>query len=366
MKLNVKMLVLFFALLMGSGAALQPSWAASSVFEVRDVFVDVTAENVTQARARAMRQAQEEALSIVLKRVTSKQDHELLPWVEPKQRANYIRDFSVENEKTSAVRYLATLTFHFKPEEIRKLLQSRNLSFSETQSKAVLYLPLYEDRGRLTIWEEPNPWAQAWRQKPTDHGLVPIALPLGDLEDIGALTAQQAFDTDSVALQTLIARYGTNGAIVTLLRARALDSEGQPTAADLIITRVGREDAGRSTAVGLQAQAGESSAAFLERLADATHDQLEESWKQANQLNFGSLAVLPVNLSITQLQQWLTVKQKLSGVAVVRQTEVALLSRDLVQLNLHYLGSLDQLIGALQQVDLGLSVQGESWYLQPR
>jgi len=313
-----------------------------------------------------MREAQERALDVVLKRLTLKRDHGLLPWIEPNNRADYIRDFSVSNEKTSSVRYLATLTFHFKEEAIRGLLRSRGLSFSETRSKSVLFVPLYEDRGRLSVWEEPNPWAGAWRQKPTHHGLVPIAVPLGDLQDITTLTAQQAFDTDPAALDTLMQRYDTNGVVVALLRPRGLDGTGQPNAADLIVTRFGRDDAGRSTQVGLQAKDGETSANFLARLVDLTHDQVEETWKQANQLQFGSQAVLPINLAISSLQDWLSVRAKLDGLAVLRQVEIALLSRDLVQLNLHYLGSLDQLISALNQVNLDLSVQGESWYISMR
>jgi len=336
---------------------------AANVFEIKGVYVDVTAENVTQARKAAMREGEGKALDILLKRLTMKADKDFLPWVEPKDRAQYIRDFSVSGEKTSAVRYLAKLTYHFKPDAIRNLLRSRNIAFAETISKPVLVLPLLDDNGRLSLWDEPNPWSAAWSELPTDNGLVPIALPLGDLADISGLSAQQASDNDESALLNMANRYGVHSAIVPRLIVAARDVEGNPTDVDLVVNRVGDKNAGRTTMLGIRRAEGEDNSAFLQRVATQVTDAIEEVWKQDNLLQFGVADILPVNLTIDNLQEWLSVKQRLGTVAVVRNVELALLSRDTVQLNLHFIGNLDQLINSLRQVDLDLTVTGESWSL---
>lgn len=53
---------------------------ADDVFEVKGVYVDVTAKNVTLARQEAMREGEGRAFDILLKRLTMKADRDLLPY----------------------------------------------------------------------------------------------------------------------------------------------------------------------------------------------------------------------------------------------------------------------------------------------
>jgi len=360
----MKMRQFFFLMVMVSFYFAAPNAAlAANPFEINGVYVDVTADNVTVARKKAMREAQNKAFQILLKRLTMKADKDFLPWVEPAKQAQYIRDFSLSGEKTSAVRYLATLTFHFKPDAIRNLLKARGIAFAETISKPVLVLPLIDDGGRLSLWDEPNPWSAAWSSLSLNNGLVPVALPLGDLADISGLSAQQAANVDQAALQNMATRYDVNGTVVAQLVVAGRDAEGQPNDVDLILNRIGGKHAGRTTSLGITALENETSEDFLKRVAMLVSEDIEEAWKRDNLLQFGVADVLPVNLTIGDLSEWIKVKQRLSTVAVVRRTELALLSRDTVQLNLHFIGNLEQLIGSLRQVDLDLTVQGESWSL---
>ncbi len=336
---------------------------AGDVFEVSGVYVDVTAKNVTLARQEAMREGEGRAFDILLKRLTMKADRDLLPWVESSKRAQYIRDFSVSGEKSSSVRYLATYTYHFKADAIRNLLKARGISFAETISKPVLILPLFEDGTRLSLWENPNSWRDVWSNQQTQNGLVPLALPLGDLADISGVNAQQALAGDREPLMTMAQRYEVPSVVIAHLSVTGRDSEGLPNSADLIVNRIGSPYEGRATLLGLAAQEGESANAFLTRLAEQVSDMVQESWKRDNLLQFGQMDVLPVNLAIKGLPEWLAVKERLEKVAVVRRVELALLARDTVQINLHFIGKLDQLIGSLHQVDLDLTLNGESWSL---
>jgi len=336
---------------------------AANPFEIKGVYVDVTADNVTNARKQAMREGQNRAFELLLNRLTLKADRDFLPWVEPANQAQYIRDFSIADEKTSAVRYLARLTYHFKPDAIRNLLKARGISFAETISKPVLVLPLFEDGTTLSLWDEPNPWSSAWSSLSLQNGLVPVVLPLGDLADISGLSAQQAANLDETSLQNMANRYGVNGAVVARLVVVGRNAEGEPADVDLIVNRIGGSYAGRSTSLGITRLENEDQQSFLQRVAGVVTEGIEESWKRDNMLQFGVDGVLPVNLTIDGLPEWISVKKRLSTVAVVRRVELALLSRDTVQLNLHFIGNLEQLIGSLRQVDLDLTVSGESWAL---
>ncbi|MFO1146308.1 MAG: hypothetical protein U1E33_07095 [Rhodospirillales bacterium] len=67
--------------------------------------------------------------------------------VDPAQRARMaalpnvgdaVKDFSVIDEKVSAVRYIATLNYTFRPDAVKRLLAGRSARFAVTRSKPVL------------------------------------------------------------------------------------------------------------------------------------------------------------------------------------------------------------------------------------
>jgi hypothetical protein len=116
---------------------------AADTFVVRDVKVDVTAETAAEARDRALAEGEQRAFRIQLERLTSRADWGSLPNLTNEEIAAYIQDFEVASEKSSAVRYIATLNFTFKEEPVRRLLADRDTPFAMTRSKPVVVIPVY-------------------------------------------------------------------------------------------------------------------------------------------------------------------------------------------------------------------------------
>ena len=74
---------------------------------------------------------------------------------------------------------------------------------------------------------------------------------------------------------------------------------------------------------------------------------------------------MAVSVPIRQLGDWLSIRKRLADVAFIRDTELVLLSRTEVRINLHFIGSEEQLILALDQADLQLSrEQDGEWILR--
>ena len=153
--------------LIGAGNA---SAAEDEVFEVRNIAVDVKAETAAEARAQALREAEQKAFKTMLARLTLRQDRQNLPTLSRTDIAGYVRDFSVAQEKASSVRYIARLNYRFKPEPIRELLRAYNVPFAETSSKPMLVLPVFENAASAVLWDEPNPWRLAWQQRDAPDG----------------------------------------------------------------------------------------------------------------------------------------------------------------------------------------------------
>ncbi len=339
--------------------------AAQDVFEVSGVAVDVTAETAAAARARALASGERRAFEILLDRLTLKSDIDRLPVLSAADRAGLVQDLSVANEKTSAVRYLAELTFRFKPREVRKLLRDLAIDFAETPSKPVLVLPVYRAAGVVVLWDDPNPWREAWSGiggPDALAGLVPMELPEGDLADIAAIGAEQAAAGDRARLEALSGRYGTGDVIVALAELAA--APGGAPSISVTVNRYGESVSEQAIVTGVTGRPGEAVEAVLRRAAARVADEIEDRWKADNLLQFERSEIVAVVLPIKSLGDWVKARSRLGRVAVVDRVDLVLLSRDEARLNIRYLGDIDQLALALAQADLSLREEEGNWILE--
>lgn len=335
---------------------------AASVFDVANVAVDVTAETAAAARDRALADGERTAFRRLLERLTLRSDHSRLPDFPRNEIANYLQDFSVADEKTSAVRYLAKLTFRFKADEVRRLLERLGVPFAETMSKPVLLLPVYQSAGALLLWDDPNPWRSAWAGQATQEGLVPMSLPTGDLPDVAAIGAEQAAMGDESRLAAVARRYGTTDAVVVVAGVGYLPQQPLPHVR-VFVSRHGPSAQKGRTEIEIQAVSGESIEALLRRAAVETVRLVEDLWKRENLLRLDRSSVAAVSVPIAKLDDWLAVRKRLGNVSLVRRADVVLMSRAEVQVSLHYIGEADQLVLALGQADLQLTREGDIWVL---
>ena len=339
------------------------AWAqALGVFEVQGVAVDVTAETAAVARERALAEGEKLAFRRLLERLTLRADYRRLPKPSPREISIYVKDFSVADEKTSAVRYLARLSYRFHAGPIRRLLTDRDLPFAETPSKPVLVLPVYQAAGALLLWDDPNPWREAWKAAPPLDGLVPLALPLGDLADIAAIGAEQAVKGDARRLNAVAARYGAADAIVAHGTLGIGARLGRPEL-EVFVTRYGTALQEQTFVKSFSAAEGEGIDDLLRRAAVELARRVEDNWKKDNLLEFETSAVAAAKVPIRRLEDWLEVRKRLSGIAVLDRVDMILISLDEVRVNLHYFGSSEQLVVALEQADLVMSEESGEWVL---
>ncbi|MCW9035754.1 MAG: DUF2066 domain-containing protein [Alphaproteobacteria bacterium] len=333
---------------------------AGDVFAVEGVPVDVTAESAAKARGQALLAGEQQAFDMLLKRLTMDFDHERLPKLDANYISAMVRDFEVAEEKTSNVRYIATLNYRFKDEEVRQLLKDYDLPFAETASKPVLVVPVFIEAGASLLWDEPNYWRQAWDSITASTGLVPMVLPLGDLADIATLGVDQALEGDIDRLTALAKRYGASDALVAQV-TYGINAVTGAAEAEVFVTRYAETSQEQSIILNLVAEHGEERDALLQRAAQQVMIQVENHWKRDNLLQFGNPGILSVTIPVGGLKDWVDVKKRLSSVAVITKVDLVLMSRNEIQVNLNYIGELEQLTLALTQVDLGLFGEEGNW-----
>ncbi|MEK9670941.1 MAG: DUF2066 domain-containing protein [Rhodospirillaceae bacterium] len=341
-----------------------PAWArVPNPYEVRGVEVDVTASTATEARQQAHRDGQVRAMRILVERMTLRNDYPRIPQLSPDEITEYIQDFSIAEEKTSAVRYLAKLNYRFRPGEVRDLLRAFNIPFAETPSKPVLVLPMLQQAGAMLLWDEPNPWRAAWQRRSSQVSLVPTILPLGDLKDVATIGVEQVTQGDRQRLQAMADRYGAGSVAVAFASIRH-DPAKSLWILDVTLTRYNVTIDPQTTVVTYVSDFGETSGSLLARAALAVTHLIEDNWKRDNLLQSGRQDAIAVDVPIASLGDWVGIKARLGKVAVVRELEMVMLSRGRAQIILHFIGDVGQLIIALEQADFALRGQGETWTLE--
>ena len=335
---------------------------ASGVFDVAGVAVDVTADTAAQARERAIAEGERAAFRRLLERLTLRSDYSRLPELPRAELGTFLQDFSVADEKTSPVRYLAKLTFRFKAEEVRRLFDRLGVPFAETMSKPILVLPVYQSAGALLLWDDPNPWRSAWTRTAARDGLVPLVFAAGDLQDVAAIGAEQAAAGDEARLAAVASRYATTDTVVASAAVGYHPQQPAPHVRVAISRHGAGAPKGRAE-IEVAGLSGESLERLLQRAAGETARLIEDSWKRENLLSLTRGSVAAVSVPIVQLADWLAVRKKLGEVSVVRRTEVILMSKAEVRLALHFIGEVDQLALALGQADLQLQREGDLWIL---
>ena len=355
------------ALMLAGAAVAQtaPSQAkpvtAQGLFVASAIPVDVTAANVTDARDRGLTQGRVAGFRKVLSRVVAREDIERVPTLTSTQIIDIVREFSIANERSSAVRYLADLTVRFDPVAIRRLLRSSNIPYTETLSKPLVVVPLMRQDANAPwlLWEDSNAWRAAWARVPQDLGLVGLIVPAGDREDAAALDTQQAAGKDFAALNEFARRHNAGGALVAM-------ATGMGDSVEVTLVEVRSDSPSDDVSIMHTSEAGQSRDEFLTAAATAGASAIEEAWKRRNRVTFGGTTQITALVPVGDLKEWLTVKTRLNGVPLIDRLELQAMTRDRAQVTLYYSGAQRQLELAMSQHDLTLAQQNGVWIIQAR
>ena len=352
--------IMLLAVTLSGNIALAQS-DADRIFEVRGVSVDAQASTAAQAQAQAIGEGRRQAWLRLIDRLVPKAQAEGLPPLSDDLLVGLTVGYEVARERTSDVRYLGSLNFRFNPVAVRQYFTSLGVAYAEVASQPMLILPVYNNGSKPLLWDEESPWLAAWLDRPNTSGLVPIAVPYGDLEDIRDITAVQAVLADREAIMTIAARYGAEQAVVVSARPISVGSAGQ--AMELNLTYVGGIADGQSLVRTVTPDPASSDADLLSIAARAATSEIQEAWKTENLISPGFETRVAVIVPIVSFDNWLELRKGLDQVSSVSRRELLRISRNEALMDVWINGDVDQLALALKQKDFILMESQDGWLL---
>ncbi|MBP7064588.1 DUF2066 domain-containing protein [Ferrovibrio sp.] len=359
-------LFLGLALLVASGGGqAQPANAGRTaaaglgnpVFVVSNVAVDANADSSAAARPIALQDGQRRAFTLLLRRLTLPEDRARLPQPSEALLNDTIAGFEIDEERTSATRYLGRITVRFRPDAVRALLQNLKLGYAEVMSRPLLLLPVWQTPEGARLWEADNPWREALRRRPETDGMVPLLLA-EPASGPDALPVDRLL-ADPGQLQALANRRQAGNALV--VAASLVAQEGSGVRLE-ILPYYAANDASPD-----HIEAFVSAGATLDEALNAAANELvrriESRWKRATRLDLDKPGQLSAAAGFRSLADWIRLRDRLAEVPAIRRTDVLRLTHRDAQIQLDFYGEPAQLAVALAQKEVDLRQREGFWEL---
>lgn len=358
---HIPLFVIMLVVLTFSANCVRAQADTDRIFEVRGVSVDAQAATASLAQAQAIREGRREAWHRLVDSLVLKAQAVGLPPLSDDLLVGLTVGYEVARERTSDVRYLGSLNFRFNPVAVRQYFTSLGVDYAEIASQPMLILPLYNDGSKPLLWDEESPWLGAWLNRPETTGLVPLAVPYGDLADMRDITAVQAVLADREAIMTLAARYGARQAVVVSARPISIETAGQ--AIELNLTYVGGIADGQSLVRTVMSDPENPDADLLSLAARAATFEVQEAWKKANLISPGFETRVAVIVPVVSFDAWLEVRRGLDQISSISRRDLLRISRNEALMEVWINGDVNQLALALKQKDFILMESQQGWLL---
>ena len=360
-----------------------PSAAPADPYSVTGVTVDVTASSAAEARDKAISEAQHKAFEALFKRLVVDSANRVVPLVAESDLQRMIQGFEIEQERGSAVRYVASMAFKFRGKAVTTYLSSLGLRVRDVApvnaaapaalgaavaapavaaapvaAKPVLVLPLAQGAAAALLWEERTPWRTAWEDYAAVSAAGKLRVPAGELNDIADIGAREAVGGDPASMVKIAGHYGAGLVVVAALAgADRLDTAA---GAQVVISRYGADGqpAAPVETVAVQGALGEAVPGFLTRVVTAVADRIAAT-AAATPTDVPVLAAVP----ITGMLDWLEVRRRLTSDPMVTSVEVVAMTRTRTDVAIHYRGEVEGLRAMLDRDGLTLVPTPTGWSL---
>lgn len=319
-----------------------------------EVSVDVTDSSASAAQERAMSEANRAAVAAVAKRITTADGVARLSSMTDDQLVNFIKEVSVVEEKSSAVRYIATLRVVLNEDMLKQYMKERDIPVMVQTASKILIIPVFREfsSDAPQLWESSNMWKQAWDAAPGEGTVRLVSLPASGA-NYAIMDARKAAAMDGEALDKLMRLNGADDVYVLDATYDGIDGLVIRAASYGGDIRTIRVEGPRSSGMEL----------FAKAVAEV-RKQLENKIGEKNLSEASLENVIVVLYHFNRLQNWVAMEKELRAMNLVSNIETQALGAGKVQFKISFISSMDKLVQALRSRSCRLIEHGSYYTLE--
>ena len=314
-----------------------------------EVNIDITAANAAEARDKGMKQAYRSAFLAIAGKSTTEEGMKNLSALTDEQLLNFISEAEVVSEKTSDVRYIATLKIQINDELLKTYMQEQNLPIVIRTASNIIVVPVFREfpGDAPLLWEQNNLWRKAWEQNRnpgSDNNY--ISLPADGI-NYSALDADKALRLDGLALDTVASHMGTRN--IYILDAVYNGIEG------LKVT-VYPYNGGNPQTIFVSGD--RSPDLFVKAIPEITKYIDGTIQNQSINMNTAQPSEILVIYNSSGLKDWIATENTIKNMSNVRNVTVDAMGKGKVQFRIALIGTPENLSTALKAHQLNLQNNG--------
>ena len=319
-----------------------------------EVSVDVTDSSASAAQERAMNEANRAAVAAVAKRITTADGVARLSAMTDDQLINFIKEVSVVEEKSSAVRYIATLRVVLNEDMLKQYMKERDIPVMVQTNSKILVVPVFREfsSDAPQLWESSNMWKQAWDAAPADGVVRLVSLPASGA-NYSIMDGRKAVAMDGEALDKLMRLNGADDVYVLDATYDGIDGLVIRAASYSGDIRTIRVEGPRSSGMEL-----------FNKAVDEVKKQLENRITEKSLSEASLEDTIVVLYNFGRLPEWVAMEQELRSMNLVSNIETQALGAGRVQFKLSFVSSMDKLVQALRSRSIRLIEHGSYYTLE--
>ena len=316
-----------------------------------EIKVDVSDENASIAREKALNSATRAAVNAIAKRISTSDGAKKIANMTDAQIINFVKETSVISEKNSDVRYIADLKIVVNEELLEEYMKEREIPILSKISANVLIIPVFKEFAddQPILWETENMWKQAWDNSTNSSAIKFLSISDNPIYQ-SMIDAKQASDFDYIAIENIASKAKTN--LIYVLNASYNGVEG------LKIT--GKSLSGNKFEINVNGAKSSGIELFNQAVLQAK-SQIEQdllSNADEHQVAQNELTVL---YHFPTLKYWISAEQKLKNINEITNIHVQAMTPGKAQFKITYTGDFNILKSQLKT--LGYDIKNNETHI---
>lgn len=323
----------------------------TSLYET-ELKIEATGENASQAREKALADANRKAVYAIMDRISPQGSTKILDDLNDNQILNFIQQVSVNSEKVTDSRYLADLNITINAPILKAYLAEKDIPITILPESTVFVIPVYRSSETAvpTLWEEDNPWYQSWEENSLSNGQLTIKPLPNNRSNKKAITADEALQLNGISLDS-IRRSNDNADIYVaeiLIDGENIDLTLKSPLYGTILSKT---------------YEGNLSLVFSKAIQD-TKSAVINKIQQQSQLQQSGQSNITIVYNFNNLKEWMEVRKKISDFPTVKKMNIDAMSGRRAQITISFGGDLEAILTTFENNGLRLTSSGNYYTLE--
>ncbi len=294
------------------------------------IFSFAEGESPSESRAEALRKANKAAFEILLQNLNIKND--IIANISDEEIAETVYSRRITNERMAGNYYSANFNIAFVENAITSILEDKEAQkLIQNQENIFLLFPVEIINNKSFLWGKDNAWRQALEDSIKFSNIRSIVIPQGDYSDISNINLNNIKDNIFSNFAEVLPKYNANTVIIAYFDIDKIENK-----ANIILDVIKSSESQRTRLSFINAKNLNKEDLLIEVSHRTLNHILNKNQEKILQLNTKAKDHISLSVTISSLENWLSVKAEIKKMYFIKDIELKSISKDFAKIDIKY------------------------------